>query len=108
VIPKNGRLLPLEVYLCFITYEDKKAYMVYCNPLEMNINKKDIINKIKSDLVYDNFKNLDDKTLDLSLIVCKKILDAFAKGDIHYIEKLVMNIHEIIFEIKEKRLFNNP
>lgn len=52
-----------------------------------------------------DLRDLDDKSLDVVLIVCKKFLNAIAKGrDLHFFERIMSEVMEIIYKIKEERL----
>jgi len=52
-----------------------------------------------------DLKHLDYKSLDVILIVFKKFLNAIAKGrDLHFFERIMSEVVEIIYKIKEERL----
>ncbi len=66
--------------------------------------KKKIFNE-DTEIIYQDLKNLSNDNLDLLMLKGKEFLDRSASGkNLHYFEKRISEIIDVIYMIKEERL----
>ena len=69
----------------------------------INILKKIVDEDLE--IIYQNLKNLSNNNLDLLLVKIKEFPDQIAIGrDLHYFEKRISQIIDVIYFIKVERL----
>ena len=70
-------------------------------PIKM---KKKVVDE-DLEIIYQNFKNMSNRNLDLFLLKIKEYLDKIAIGrDLPYLEKRISQIIDVIYVIKEERI----
>ncbi len=65
-------------------------------------------NRNRKEWLVKEFRRLDNSFLDFIMIEGKKLLDAIETGErkeLHYFEKSISEIIEIIYQVKEEKLF---
>ena len=103
----------------FFIYILTKNYKNMAKSESMEIDRKNDVKEIpeepiemkkkpfdeEKEVIYQDLRNLSNNNLDLLKIKGKKFLDRIASGkDLHYFEKRISEIIDVIYLIKEERL----